>query len=188
MLKDYPKAIVTRDGISVLLRPAIPSDEEGLRTFLSRIPQAERWFLMEAASDAELIHEWLEQYSHERVLPVLAVLEDTGEIVANLRIYRSEYLSVRHVAHIRILVLPAYRHLKIGSWMILDSVKEAMDLGIEKLVAEMVEGLEDPAINAATKLGFRKVGILPDYVKDRKGRSRNLIIMTKDLPREWSDF
>ena len=45
MMKDYPKAIVTRDGTSVLLRPVVPSDEEALRTFFASIPEEERWFL-----------------------------------------------------------------------------------------------------------------------------------------------
>jgi RimJ/RimL family protein N-acetyltransferase len=188
MLKDYPKAIVTQDGTSVLLRPVVRSDEEALRSFLSLIPEAERWFLIEKLTDAELLHEWIEKLDYNRVLPIIAVVEDTGEIIANVRLYRSLSPSVKHVAHMRITVLPAYRHLKVGSWMILDSVKEAMDLGIEKIVTEMVEGLEDPAINAALKLGFQREGVLPNYVKDRRGRLRNLVIMMKDLPREWSDF
>jgi RimJ/RimL family protein N-acetyltransferase len=188
MLKDYPKAIVTQDGTSVLLRPVVRSDEEALKKFLSLIPEAERWFLIEKLTDSELLHEWIEKLDYDRVLPIIAVVEDSGEIIANVRLYRSNSPSVKHVAHMRVTVLPACRHLKVGSWMILDSVKEAMDLGIEKIVAEMVEGLEDPAINAALKLGFHQDGVLPKYVKDRKGRLRNLVIMVKDLPREWSDF
>lgn len=188
MFKDYPKAIVTPDGTSVLLRPVVRSDEEALKKFLSLIPEAEKWFLIEELTTAELLHEWIEKLDYDRVLPIVAVVEDTGDILANVRLYRSSSPSVKHVAHMRVMVLPSHRHLKVGSWMILDSVKEAMDLGIEKIVAEMVEGLEDPAINAALKLGFQQEAVLPNYVKDRKGRLRNLIIMVKNLPREWSDF
>ncbi|HMK35560.1 MAG TPA: GNAT family protein [Desulfomonilaceae bacterium] len=188
MLKDYPKAIVTQDGTSVLLRPVTRSDEEALKKFFSLIPDAEKWFLIEKFTDSELLHEWIEQLNYDRVLPIVAVVEDSGEIIGNVRLYRSSSPSVKHVAHMRVTVLPAYRHLKVGGWMILDSVKQAMDLGIEKIIAEMVEGLEDPAVNAALKLGFRQEGLLPNYVKDRRGRLRNLIIMVKNLPREWSDF
>jgi RimJ/RimL family protein N-acetyltransferase len=188
MLKDYPKAIVTADGTSILLRPVVRSDEEALKKFLSLIPEAEKWFLIEKLSTPDLLHEWIETLDYERVLPIVAVVEETGDIVANVRLYRSTSPSVKHVAHMRVMALPAHRHLKVGSWMILDSIKEAMNLGIEKIVAEMVEGLEDPAINAALKLGFQQEAVLPNYVKDRKGRLRNLIIMVKNLPREWSDF
>ncbi len=44
------------------------------------------------------------------------------------------------------------RHQRLGTWMLLDAVKLAMSVGIEKLVAEFVEGIEQPAINAARKL------------------------------------
>ena len=36
MLKDYPKAIVTKDGDSVLLRPVTVEDEEALNELLLR--------------------------------------------------------------------------------------------------------------------------------------------------------
>ena len=72
--------------------------------------------------------------------------------------------------------------------MILDSVKLAMDLGIEKLIAEFVDGVEEGAITAAKKLDFHQEAVLKDYVKDRQGRDRDLIIMVKNLYRDWSDF
>ncbi len=72
--------------------------------------------------------------------------------------------------------------------MILDCVKLAMDLGIEKIVAEFIEDSEEPAIIAARKLDFRQEAVLPRYVKDKDGMYHNLIIMVRNLSREWSDF
>ncbi len=64
-----------------------------------------------------------------------------------------------------------------------------MGAGIEKLVAEFVEGVEQAAINAARKLDFVEQAVLKEYVKDRQGRyQQSLIIMVKPLYREWSDF
>ncbi len=188
MMKDYPKAIVTRDGTSVLLRPVVPSDEEALRTFFASIPEEERWFLRENLSDPQLLHQWIEALEYDYTLPIVAVREDDGTIVANLRLYRSKSDSIRHLAHLRVMVLPAYRDLKVGSWMILDSVKLAMDLGIEKLIAEFVAGVEEGAIAAAKKLDFHQEAVLKDYVKDRQGRDRHLIIMVRNLCGDWSDF
>ena len=188
MMKDYPKAIVTRDGASVLLRPVVPSDEEALRTFFASIPEEERWFLRENLSDPQLLHQWIEALDYDYTLPIVAVREDDGTVVANLRLYRSKSDSIRHLAHLRVMVLPAYRDLKVGSWMILDSVKLAMDLGIEKLIAEFVAGVEEGAIAAAKKLDFHQEAVLKDYVKDRQGRDRHLIIMVRNLCRDWSDF
>ncbi|MBI5249022.1 MAG: GNAT family N-acetyltransferase [Desulfomonile tiedjei] len=188
MLQDYPKAIVTPDGISILLRPVVESDEEALRVFFSKIPEREQWFLREKLTDHELLHKWLQRLNFDSIIPIVALREDDGTIIANLRLYRSAAESMRHVAHLRVMVLPEYRHHKIGSWMILDCVKLAMDLGIEKVIAEFINGMEEPAIRAAHRLDFRQEAVLPNYVKDREGKYHDLLIMVRSLQREWSDF
>jgi GNAT superfamily N-acetyltransferase len=188
MLKGYPKAIVVKDGTCVLLRPVVPEDEEALKRFFAEFPEEDQWFLREKLSDPDLLHEWLARVDYRSILPIIAVREDDGEIIANLRLYRSKSRSLAHVAHIRITVLPEYRRLKVGSWMILDSVKLSMDLGIEKLIAEFVAGKEEAALLAAKKLEFHQEAVLKDYIKDREGVERDLIIMVRNLHREWSDF
>ncbi len=188
MLEDYPKAIVTPDGKSVLLRPVAATDEQALREFFCKIPVSEQWFLRERLTDSERLHDWIHKVNHDFILPIVAVREDDGAIIANLRLYRTASESMRHVAHLRIMVLSDCRNYKIGSWMILDCMKLAMDLGIEKLFAEFIAGFEEPAVRAAHKLNFRPEAVLPQYVKDVEGKYHDLIIMVRDLHREWSDF
>jgi L-amino acid N-acyltransferase YncA len=72
--------------------------------------------------------------------------------------------------------------------MLLDIIRLAMGLGIEKLVAEFVADVETAAIHAAHKLDFFKVATLPEYVKDREGRYHDLLVMIKNLHQDWSDF
>lgn len=188
MLKDYPKAIVTKDGDSVLLRPVTVEDEEALNEFFSEIPDQEQWFLREKLDDPKILHESLKNLDYKRTLPIVAVREKDSKIVANLRLHRSLALCILHVGHLRVMVHPNFRSLKIGSWMILDCVKTAMDIGLEKLFAEFVAGVEESAIGAALKLGFRQEGSLKDYIKDTRGGYRDLIIMSRDLQSKWSDF
>ncbi|MDR3603092.1 MAG: N-acetyltransferase family protein [Desulfomonilaceae bacterium] len=188
MLKDYPKAIVTKDGDSVLLRPVTVEDEEALNEFFSEISDQEQWFLREKLNDPKILHESLKKLNYKRTLPIVAVREKDGKIVANLRLHLSLAPSIGHVAHLRVMVHPDFRSLKIGSWMILDCVKTAMDMGLEKLFAEFVAGAEDSAIGAALKLDFRHEGSLKDYIKDKHGGYRDLVIMSRDLQSKWSDF
>jgi L-amino acid N-acyltransferase YncA len=188
MTKDYPKSIVTKDGQSILLRLAGPEDRELLSEFFSQIPEDERWFLREKLADPEVLQKWIEGLNRDRILPIVAARESDGKIVGNVRLYRAGSPSIRHVAHLRVTVHPDYRQLKLGSWMILDCIKLALNLGIEKLFAEFVVGVEEPAIGAAHKLDFREVAVLKDYVKDPGGCYRDLIIMVKDLHSGWGDF
>lgn len=188
MLENYPKEIVTKDGMPVLLRPLVREDEQRLAEFFARIPEDERWFLRDAVDDPKIMREWIDNLDYHRILPMVAVNPEDGSIVANVRLHRRPVDCVRHIAHLRVIVDPAYRHQRLGTWMLLDTIKLAMNMGIEKLVAEFVGNVEQAAMNAAHKLDFFEQAILKDYVKDRQGKYHDLIIMVKTLHREWSDF
>ncbi len=189
MLEGYPKEIMTKDGTPILLRPLTREDEQRLSDFFARIPEDERWFLRDNVGDPEVMHVWIQNLDYDRILPLVAVkLEGDNAIIANVRLHRRPSECLHHIAHLRIMVDPAYRHQRLGTWMLLDTIRLAMSMGIEKLVAEFVAGVEEAAVNAAHKLDFFEQAVLRDYVKDRQGRYRDLIIMVKTLHREWSDF
>jgi L-amino acid N-acyltransferase YncA len=188
MLEDYPKEVVAKDGTPILIRPVVKEDEQALRGFFARIPEDERWFLRGDMSEPAVLKEWIDTLDYNRVLPMVAVNADDGTVLANLRLYRRPAACMRHVAHLRIVVDPAHRHQRVGTWMLLDIIKLAMDMGLEKLVAEFVAGVEEAAMGAAYKLDFYEQAVLKDYVKDPRGDYRDLIIMVKNVHAQWSDF
>ncbi|MCX5862956.1 MAG: GNAT family N-acetyltransferase [Deltaproteobacteria bacterium] len=188
MIKDYPKTVVTKDGTIVRLRPVVREDEEALKVFFAQVPEEEKWFLRENLNDPEFLKRWMNKLDYDQMFPIVAVKEDDGAILAGITLYRSASPAIRHVVHLRIMVHPEYRSLRLGSWLILDSVKLSMDLGVEKVIAEFVAGVEDAAGAAAAKLDFHQEGVLHDYVKDQQGNYRDLIIMVKNLHQDWSDF
>lgn len=188
MFDAYPKLVVLKDGTPVLLRPMVLEDEAGLNHFFSRIPENEKWFRRENVSDPKVIRTWFQQMDYQRVLPMVAVRESDGLIVANLSLHRRSWGCLSHVGHIRIMVDPVYRGQRLGTWMLLDLVKLAMGMGVEKLVAEFVAGVEDAAMRGVQKLDFFKAAVLEDYVKDPQGGYHDLVIMVKNLHRDWSDF
>jgi L-amino acid N-acyltransferase YncA len=187
-LEDYPKSIIIKDGTEVLLRPLRREDETRLLEFFKHIPEHERWFLRHNVSDPGVVHRWVENLDYERVLPLVALRESDQRIIANMSLHRPPFGALRHVGRLRIVVDPEYRSQRLGTWMLLDIVRLAMDAGIEKLVARFVESVEQAAINAAYKMDFFKVATLPEYAKDRNGRYHDVIVMIKTLHREWSDF
>jgi len=188
MLDAYPKVIISKDGTAALLRPLVPEDEGALNDFFSRIPENERWFRKENVSDPQVVRRWIRNLDYAVVLRMVAVKEADGRIIASLSLHRRSFGYLSHIGYIRIMVDPAYRAQRLGTWMLLDMVKLAMEMGVEKLVAELVAGVEEAALHAAHKLDFFKEAVLHDYVKDPEGRSHDLIIMVKTLHRDWSDF
>lgn len=187
MLEDYPREIVIKSGVPVILRPLVPDDEQRLLEFFHRIPEEERWFLRDNGANPVVMKDWMRELDFKRVIPLVAVTED-GTIIANVRIHRRLSECMTHVAHLHIEVDPGYRHQRLGTWMLLDAIKLSMNIGIEKLVAELVPGIEEPAINAAYKLDFFEQAVLRGYIKSPRGEYHDLIIMVKTLHGEWSDF
>jgi L-amino acid N-acyltransferase YncA len=188
MLEDYPKEIVLKGGIPIHIRPALIEDERKLVEFFASIPANERWFLREDVGDPVVMGQWLSRLDYSKMLPLVAVLDSDGSIIANIRLHRRQSNCVKHIAHLRIMVHPAFRGLRLGNWMLVDAIKLAMDMGIEKLVAEFVAGVEDGGITAAHRLDFHKEAILQEYIKDMRGRYKDLVIMVKNVHRDWSDF
>ena len=188
MLEGYPKEIMSKDGTPILLRPLALEDEQHLSEFFARIPEDERWFLRDNVADPAVMNVWIKNVDYDRILPLVAVRQEDNTIVANVRLHRRPSECLHHIAHLRIMVDPAYRQQRLGTWMLLDTIRLAMSVGIEKLVAEFIAGVEDAAMNAAHKLDFFEEAVLKDYVKDSQGRYRDLIIMVKTLHRYWSDF
>jgi RimJ/RimL family protein N-acetyltransferase len=188
MGEDYRKLLKTKDGISVLLRPLQVSDEEPLKKFLARIPDQERWFLREDSSDTNATTEWIRNLDYSKVLPLVAVKVDDGDIIANIQMHRPLAECLRHIAHIRVMVDPEYRRQALGPNLLLAAVKLAMDIGIEKLAAEFVADIHESAIKAALKLDFFEQARLKDYVKGRDGKYYDLIIMVKTLQADWDNL
>ena len=101
---------------------------------------------------------------------------------------RQNYGSRQHVGRLQVMVSPEFRSLRLGTWMVFDLTRRAMDFGLEKLRADFVVGVEDLAIEAAIKMDFLKEGLLSDYILDEKGNYHDSQIMIKNLHKEWSDF
>jgi RimJ/RimL family protein N-acetyltransferase len=188
MFDDYPRETVIKDGTIVIMRPLERRDEAKLCEFFAAIPDSELWFLRDDLADPDVMRQWMEDLDYSRVVPMIALTKDEKRILANLRIHRRPSKCLKHVAHLRIIIHPEFRGQRLGTWMLLDSMKLSLELGLEKLLAEFVAGIEEPAINAAHKLDFFEQAVLKDYVMDPQGSRHNLIIMVKNLHSQWSDF
>ncbi len=188
MLENYQRLLKTKDGVSILMRRIDSSDEQMLKDFLARIPEQERWFLRDDTTDPNATNEWIRNLDYDKVLPLVAVNTEHGSIIAIIQLHRPIAECLRHVAHVRVMVDPAYRRQALGPNLLLNAVKLAMEMGIEKLAAELVAGVQEPAIRACLKMDFFEQARLKDYVKGHDGTYHDLIIMVKTLQADWDEF
>jgi RimJ/RimL family protein N-acetyltransferase len=63
-----------------------------------------------------------------------------------------------------------------------EAFANALGLGIEKMVAQMTLD-QKGAIATFEGLGFRPEALLRDHVKDREGRTHDLLVLSHDVAR-----
>ncbi|MFP4037003.1 MAG: N-acetyltransferase family protein [Desulfobacteraceae bacterium] len=177
---EYPKEIILRDGRGVSLRPLGPEDGPLLRRMLERLTEEDLWFLGLGEPVPGFVEKWVNEAGKDRLFTVCAVLE--GEMVAAAALIRERPGAEGHVGRIQTSVIPAYREKKLGTWMLFDLINAAMSMGLERLIMRMVEGRDASLMRAMEKLGFTREAVLKDFIKDRAGNYRDLVLMVKRLP------
>jgi len=184
--KRYPKEVILKDCQEVTLRTVEPGDEDELARFYEAMQLSIRWFLKEDPTQAETIRKWIDNQEEGKAFSIVAVIGD--RIVGHAALLLRRYGGRKHVARMRVMVAPDYRSKGLGTWMVFDLTKRAMEMGMEKLRTDFVAGVEDRAIAAVKKMGFVREALLRDYIRDQDGNAHDYQIMIKDLQQEWSDF
>ena len=133
-----------------------------------------------------MLSKWIDGVGKDTVFSIVAL--SSNQIVAHASLHTRLYGSTKHIGRLHILVLPAFQHKRLGTWMLLDLIQLAMDKGLRDLRADFVVGIEKAAIDAAFKLDFFKAAVLEDHVMDPKGNRHDMLIMVKRLHKDWSDF
>jgi L-amino acid N-acyltransferase YncA len=81
------------------------------------------------------------------------------------------------MGEVRVTVDPALRGRGLGTALLHELVACASQVGLETLVFELIEEVQDEAIAAARRAGFLVAARLANHVKDRQGKPHDLLIM-----------
>ena len=182
-LRKFPRAATLNDGHQVTVRPLRPDDGAELLQFFLRVPEEDRFYLNNDVTASEVIQEFTGNINMEQTIPLVAVSGD--KIVADSTLHRSRRAARRHVGELRVVVDPEYRGRGLGARLIDELIQLGVDLGLERLVFELVDTREQPAIQAALAAGFEEVAVLEGRVCDIYGIMQDLVIL--ELPLEKDD-
>ena len=67
------------------------------------------------------------------------------------------------------------------------AVLEALELGLEKMVVEVI-AVQEPTIAMFRSLGFEPEALLTDHVRDRGGDLRDLMVLSHSVQDQWSSM
>lgn len=183
MLAGFPKQVTLQSGTIVTIRPMIQEDAKRLHEFFCRLPREDRLFLRDDVSIREVIDTWAEELDYDKVLPIVAEVDDT--IVADATLHRRKFGWTSHVGKIRLAVETEYWAKGLGTFMLEALIETAAKAGLEILVAEIMAG-QTEVLKMLKRLGFTREAVFYNYVKDQIGEEHDLVVMMKNLQIEPS--
>lgn len=178
MLADYPKTVTLPGGPQVQIRPMTMADRDAVLGFARALPQEDLLFLRVDLTEPAVVDEWIRNAAAGNSVTLLAV--DEGGLIGYATVHRNAAPWTRRVGEIRVNVSPHYRGKGLGRVLAAQIFDVARGLGLAKLVANMTAD-QHGAQSAFRRLGFVPEAVLADYVEDRRGRLRDLVIMTYDI-------
>jgi len=176
--EGFPNERVLPNGRHVTLRLMGAGDRERILTFARSLPPDDLLFLRTDITEPAIVDAWIADLERTNTITVLA---ETGEELAGYATLHLEQARwTRRVGEIRVQVAPAFRGHSLGRQLTLEIFRLGQSRGIKKMAAMMTPD-QTGARAAFEKLGFQVEALLQDWVVDRGGRPRDLLIMSYDL-------
>ena len=176
--EGFPNEIVLANGRRVALRLMGAADREQILTFARSLPPDDLLFLRTDITEPAIIDQWIVDLERANTITVLA--ETEGELAGYATLHLEQARWTRGVGEIRVQVAPALRGHGLGRRLTLEIFHLGQLRDIKKMAAMMTPD-QTGARAAFEKLGFQVEALLQDWVVDRGGRPRDLLIMSYDL-------
>lgn len=180
---ELPPSITLREGGTVELEVFRPEDASALQAFYRAIPEEDRLYLKEDVTQAAWSERFAARVAEGSIVCIVAKIG--GAVVGEGSLHRSLHGWMRHVGELRITVAPEWRRKGLGRLLASSLVKIATDLGIEKIMAQVVEK-QAAARRIFQKLGFHQEAVLPRHIQDLSGTKRDLYLLANDVSQIWA--
>lgn len=183
MVADNPQAPheglhTLSDGSAVMIRAMGEEDLGPVLQFARSLSDHDLLFLRRDITVPADIDAWLADIAIGRNFTQMAFQEDL--LVGYASVSISHLHWKQHVAELRVLTSPLVRGKGLGRLLTNDAFRLAMDIGVEKMVAQMTPD-QEAAIGVFYRLGFEQEARLRAEVRDRDGRKHDLLVLSLDV-------
>jgi RimJ/RimL family protein N-acetyltransferase len=176
--RRYPKHLKLAGRIAVTLRLMEPNDKPAILAFTRALPPDDLLFLRTDITENAVVDEWTQNI--ERGVTVTIVADVDGDIIGYASLHHDQAHWTRRVGEIRVLLGARYRGVGLGRRMAQEIFQIGQARGIKKMAALMTPD-QTSARAAFEHLGFQVEALLQDWVIDRNGRPRDVLIMSHDV-------
>lgn len=178
LMTRYPKTLTLPDGAQVELRLMTNADRDAILGFARALPTEDLLFLRVDLTEPGVVDEWVRNVDTGHSVTLVAY--DATGLIGYATVHRNPAPWTRRVGELRVNVSRGYRTRGLGRHLTAEIFDVARHLGLKKMQANMTSD-QHGAQAAFRRLGFVPEALLADYVEDRNGRPRDLVIMCYDI-------
>jgi L-amino acid N-acyltransferase YncA len=175
---QLPRQVRLSDGSDIMLRMLDRSQVEPFLNFTQSLSEHDLLFLRTDITNPGVVADWLDNIEAGRINTIVA--EREGRIYGYGSLHLSNAPWSQHVGELRVLISDEMRGKGLGRALTEAIFAQALDSGIEKMVAQMTLD-QQGAISTFEQLGFRPEALLRDHVKDRRGEKHDLLVYSHDV-------
>ncbi len=176
----FPKELQSTDGRSFTIRLMEPvePDKSAVLKFARALSEDDLLYLRTDITDPAVVAQWVDKLKSGHTTTILA--EVKGELVGYASVHREPARWTREVGELRVNASPQFRGVGVGRALVAEAFSLGQALGLRKLCG-MLTLDQTGARTAFERLGFRVEALLHDWVRDRRGHTRDILVMTHDL-------
>lgn len=175
---SYPRELKLPDGDEVSINLFTRDDKDAVLAFARSLPEEDLLFLRVDLTQEDVVDDWIANVESNNSTTIVAYSGDN--LVGYATVHRNPARWTRRVGEIRVNVAASHRGKGLGRNLTAQIFDISRGLELRKLMANMTTD-QHSAQAAFRRLGFVPEALLADYVEDRNGVSRDLVIMSYDV-------
>jgi RimJ/RimL family protein N-acetyltransferase len=175
--RSYPRRVMTEAG-EIEFRLMSPADEAAVLAFAQKLPVHDLLFLPRDISEPKVLTAWIKEIERGAITSLLAW--KAGTVVGCGTLVRDPLSWSPHVGEIRSVVSADVRGQGVGRALSQETFALALGAGLERLVVQMTVD-QTGAIAIFEGLGFKAEALLREHVKDKAGKSHDIVVLGHDV-------
>ncbi|MBM4204268.1 MAG: GNAT family N-acetyltransferase [Gammaproteobacteria bacterium] len=173
----YPRLVDNQRGrFEICLMQA--TDAGDALAFARTLPEHDLLFLPRNITVPKVLAAWMNQLD-KGAIASLVVMHQSRMVGFSAVVSEPRSWS-KHVGELRVLIAPDVRDTGIGRVLIQESFLLAISRDLEKLTAQMTMD-QKGAIAVFQDLGFIAEALLRDQVKDNKGETHDIVVLSHNV-------
>ncbi|MBV8360556.1 MAG: GNAT family N-acetyltransferase [Deltaproteobacteria bacterium] len=178
--QQYPKTFQLTNGrpFRVRLMEPTEADKGAILNFARKLNENDMLYLRTDITDPVVVAQWIQNLDTGQTTSLIA--EADGEVAGYASVHNEPARWTRCVGELRVNAGQHFRGVGLGRALVAEAFSLGKALGLRKLYG-MLTPDQRGARTAFERLGFRVEAALHDWVQDRTGRLRDILILTYEL-------